>query len=59
MVEGGGAEGCSQNFALLLHLAARMALGEVKRWKLLMNHTKSYNPVPRLSRHTVPTNLTP
>ena len=29
----------------------------MKGW--LLNHTKSNNLVPRLSRHTVPTNLTP
>jgi hypothetical protein len=36
-----------------------VSFGGSEAWKWLLNHTKSNNPVPRLSRHTVPTNLTP
>jgi hypothetical protein len=67
MMRGGGAKRRSPNFAICCIWAARTAVGVLFGEKSsvvvfsrrLLNHKKSNNPVPGLSRHTVPTNLTP
>ncbi len=68
MTRGGGAKGRSPNFARLLHLDSRTAvgvlLGENSSVEVIFKKAvespeveQSNTPASRLSRHTVPTNM--